>query len=219
MARFVQHNNRHRTNHKEHNNGANNKQLVRLVGLFRKSFAGRVETRLAATFGKLVQTHSARQCRGLIAGFSRGHGAGQRGHWRWRLSWRRGWSLRGGWSRHWHSLRPQLQLDLSQPQRLPGLQYAFRNFLSVDKGPVRGIQILDDDIAAAQHHLAMVAGDRRFSDLERIVIDTANRSFVHIQVVGTPVQSSAEDDKFRHILLTQNDYVREQEQVKRKHLQ
>src|SRR6185437_515920 len=47
----------------------------------------------------------------------------------------------------------------------------------------------------------MMARDRGVGDLKGIVLHTADGGFIHIQIVGAPIESRTKDDKFRHRLL------------------
>ena len=77
----------------------------------------------------------------------------------------------------------QFQFNLAEPQRLAGFQNAFGDFLVVDERAVGGIEVFDDDFAAAQQHFAVMAGNGRLGDLKRVILDAADGGAIHFQLV------------------------------------
>jgi hypothetical protein len=85
---------------------------------------------------------------------------------------------------------------------LAGLDGAFAgDLIAFDEGAVSGVEVLDDDVAAAEMDFAMMAGDRGISDLKGIVLDPADGRFFCNQFVRTPGKTFTEQDKFCHIML------------------
>ena len=89
----------------------------------------------------------------------------------------------------------QAHFDLAQPQDLPGLQRGFAgDLMAIDEGAVGGIEIVNDDVAAAQQNFAVMAGNGAFRDGKRIIIDPADGGFVHRQFVSFARQPFAENN-------------------------
>ena len=195
MFELREHHNQHDADNNRQTDADVQEQHVRVVFLLGKTFAGGVESRRARAFRKFVQVHAARDDHRGIHLSRRGWGCWRRG----RDAGFRPWDGRGGGNRR--AFRHQLQFDLAEPQRLPGLQDGFGNLLVVDEGTVGGIQVANEHIGTLQEDFTMMARDGGVGDLKGVVLHTTNGGFVHIQLVGAPVHSRAEDDKFRHRLL------------------
>jgi len=66
------------------------------------------------------------------------------------------------------------------------------------KVPFVEFEVFDDNVAAAQQHFAMMAGDGCLGDLEHIVLDPANRGAIHVQLVRAAGQALSQNNKFGH---------------------
>jgi len=78
----------------------------------------------------------------------------------------------------------QTHLDGAEAQDLPGLERRFTgDLLAVDKRAVGGIEIANDDLAAAQEDLGVMAGDGGFRDFEGVVGHTTDSGLLHLQLV------------------------------------
>lgn len=163
----------------EDHDAADDEDFVDLVGLFGK---GLVETRRAlAAFFQLIQAHAARhEHRGVHRLFHR--------------SRRRAWSRSaGGCAFHF-----QLQFHLAEAQGLAGLEDAFLNFIPVDERAVGGVQVADENVAAAQMNFAVMAGNGRVGDLKGVVLDPADGGAVGVQFARASRHALILDNKFRH---------------------
>ena len=89
----------------------------------------------------------------------------------------------------------QAHLDLSQPQNLARLQDALGDLLTVDVAAVGRIEVADHHLAAAQQNLAVVTGNRRLDDRERVVLQAANSALVRLQLQRAPGHSRAEHNE------------------------
>ena len=96
----------------------------------------------------------------------------------------------------------QAHIDHAQPQDLSRLHRALLYLLTVDEGAIRGIQVANENLRAAQGDLAMVAGDRRLRNLKGVVRQPADRGFFRFEVVGLPGQALAQQDESCHSLQT-----------------
>ena len=89
-------------------------------------------------------------------------------------------------------------LHLAKPQNLTRLQGRFFDLLPIDESPVRGVQVVNHNVAAPQKDLAVMAGDRCVGNLERVVLDAPNRCLLRLQLMRASGESFAENNKSWH---------------------
>src|ERR1035441_3085067 len=103
-------------------------------------------------------------------------------------------------------IRFQAHLDLAQAQDLPGFDYALCDFLAIDVSAIGGVQIPDLHLAAAQQHLAVVAGDGRLGNLDRVVFRPADGGLIQLQLLRAPGHSRTKQYQFQHKSPKPRDY-------------